>query len=434
MVPQIRLIWRNSNSTPLPYTASPLELLWSDICLVIRYAWALPTIFFPLRLGQTGPLDELYLNFQGGLSLITQAFLTVYQFLFLLSLPFTVICLVPALWIFIYIAATLTLNYAICMFVLNGFERVLVSKVPIVEQPDHQKERWLYINGIANGHYWVQDNIDQLSYTFGRKITGIHNRTAGVLFDLAECLIQRGFAYATGDVRSAYVLIKEALLDPTVEKVVLVLHSQGGIEGGLIVDWLLDELPQDLLRQLEIYTFGNAANHFNNPHCICPASTKVDDSNRNPSTRRSIGYIEHYANAEDVVSWLGVLQFANMPNRYLGRLFVRPGSGHLMNQHYLDNMFTLGSDRRVLDSNPFMDMKVETKSNITIERRGAGPGPLDDSDEPTDETLFPIANSKSLLRNGVAVDEDDTQALRVKDFSRLWQYRNGGSPARLKTE
>jgi hypothetical protein len=28
-----------------------------------------------------------------------------------------------------------------------------------------------------SSHYWVQSNIDQLSYTFGRKITGIHNRT-----------------------------------------------------------------------------------------------------------------------------------------------------------------------------------------------------------------------------------------------------------------
>lgn len=257
--------------------------------------------------------------------------------------------------------------------------------------------------------------------------------SAGVLFDLAECLVQRGFAYATGDVRRAHVLIKEALLDPTVEKVVLVLHSQGGIEGGLVIDWLLDELPQDLLHQLEVYTFGNAANHFNNPHCTCPASTEVDNSNRDPSTRRSIGYIEHYANAEDVVSWLGVLQFANIPNRYLGRLFVRPGSGHLMNQHYLDNMFTLGSNRRVLDSNPFMDMKVEMKSNITIERKGEGSGPSGDSDEPTEETLFPIAKSGSLLRNGVAIDEEDVQALRVKDFSRLWQYRNGGSPGTQKT-
>jgi hypothetical protein len=37
------------------------------------------------------------------------------------------------------------------MFILNGFRRVLVSKVPVVEQPGHENERWLYINGIANG-------------------------------------------------------------------------------------------------------------------------------------------------------------------------------------------------------------------------------------------------------------------------------------------
>lgn len=151
MVPQIRLTRRNSNATPLPYTASPLGLLWSDICHVIRYAWALPGIFLPLRLGRTGPLDELYLSFQGGLSMTTQVFLTVYQFLFLLSLPLTIICLVPALWILLYIAAALAMNYAICMFVLNGYQRVLVSKVPFVEQPDHAKERWFFINGVACG-------------------------------------------------------------------------------------------------------------------------------------------------------------------------------------------------------------------------------------------------------------------------------------------
>ena len=151
MDPQIRLTRRNSSATPLPYTASPLFLLWSDICLVVQYAWALPGIFLPLRLGQTTPLDELNLSFQGCLSLITQALLTVYQLLFLLSLPFMVICLVPGLWILLYIATALTLNYVICMFVLNGFQRVLVSRVPIAEQPHHAKERWFFINGIANG-------------------------------------------------------------------------------------------------------------------------------------------------------------------------------------------------------------------------------------------------------------------------------------------
>ena len=66
--------------------------------------------------------------------------------------------------------------------------------------------------------------------------------------------------------RVCYRIIKEKIYNPQYSKVIFVLHSQGGIEGSLILDWLLQELPQDLLSKLEVYTFGNAANHFNNPH------------------------------------------------------------------------------------------------------------------------------------------------------------------------
>jgi hypothetical protein len=97
-------------------------------------------------------------------------------------------------------------------------------------------------------------------------VIGIHNRTTGIIFDVVECLIQRNFGYATKDIRQAYKVVKEKLYNPQYTKVVFILHSQGGIEGGLVLDWLLQELPQDLLAKLEVYTFGNAANHFNNPH------------------------------------------------------------------------------------------------------------------------------------------------------------------------
>lgn len=285
-----------------------------------------------------------------------------------------------------------------------------------------------------------------MSYTFGRKITGIHNRTyvtdtperlrvrsdgssAGLAFDLVECLIQRGFAYATGDVRSAHTLVKKALSNPACEKVVLILHSQGGIEGGLIIDWLLDEMPQDILEQLEVYTFGNAANHFNNPRRTWRLGPD-ECSNGHRRANRSVGYIEHYANAADPVTWLGVLRFANIPNRYMGRLFVRPGSGHLLNQHYLDNMFALGPDMRVLESNPFMDMEVETKTDSAQERIVSG---SEEPDEGREETLLPIPIMEN--RSTQAYEPDDNrEALRVKHFSRLWQYRNGGSPERQKSD
>lgn len=56
------------------------------------------------------------------------------------------------------------------------------------------------------------------------------------------------------------------MYSPQYDKVIFILHSQGGIEGGMVLDWLLQELPQNLLSKLEVYTFGNAANHFNDPH------------------------------------------------------------------------------------------------------------------------------------------------------------------------
>lgn len=232
---------------------------------------------------------------------------------------------------------------------------------------------------------------------------------SGIIFDLIECLIQRCFTYATADVREAYPLIKNALLDPDCDKVVLILHSQGGIEGGLVIDWLLDELPQPILEHLEVYTFANAANHFNNPPRTFKAKQNRSGSSRFPSRFDfSVGYIEHYANSADMVSWIGVLHFITIPNRYMGRLFIRAGSGHLLDQHYLDTMFTLGPDHKVLENNPFMDMEVETKSDCTPH-------------ENCEETLLPISSTGSQQENHLPV-------LRVKDYSRLWQYRNGGIP------
>ncbi len=183
-----------------------------------------------------------------------------------------------------------------------------------------------------------------------------------------------------------YKRIKETLYDPRYSKVVFLLHSQGGIEGSLIIDWLLQELPQDLLSKLEVYTFGNAANHFNNPHrhvasqdialrnpltgsadsirvagngdashrpapvsstprggadVVLLVDTQVssspapaltaETSSSNPSavSDLAIGHIEHYANTTDFVALWGVLHFATsvpetqiMP-RFLGRVFAR---------------------------------------------------------------------------------------------------------------
>ena len=151
----------------------------------------------------------------------------------------------------------------------------------------------------------------------------------------------------------------------------------------MILDWLLQEVPQDLLAKLEIYTFGNAANHFNNPHLHYlsqaaatdypnkPVTTKTitqvhyhepvtqDSTTHRPRSNRqesssgkTLRHIEHYAHTKDFVAQWGVLHFvpssassetiaSPTTPRYMGRVFERQGKGHQMNMHYLDNMFPL---------------------------------------------------------------------------------------------
>lgn len=243
----------------------------------------------------------------------------------------------------------------------------------------------------------MKSNLDRLALTFKRPILGIHNKTNGILFDVLECLVQRNLGYATYDVRVCYAIIKEKLYNPSYSKVIFILHSQGGIEGSMIINWLLQELPQDLLSKLEVYTFGNAANHFNNPHrhlgsqeralgnpvlartdsigttktakghhpTASPPTTSPDSPSDSTYLRRetsasapsavsdrAIGHIEHYAHTTDFVALWGVLHFAAarpgsvaVP-RFMGRVFAKTGlgGGHQMVQHYLDGMFPLARD------------------------------------------------------------------------------------------
>ncbi|KAF7164262.1 hypothetical protein CNMCM5623_008902 [Aspergillus felis] len=253
----------------------------------------------------------------------------------------------------------------------------------------------------------------------------------GIVFDIIECLIQRNFSYATSDVRDAYAIIKENLLDPKYKKVILILHSQGGIEGGLVIDWLLDEMPRELLQDLEVYTFGNAANHFNNPVKTLSHAHRNESEGESPQVSpaaigtKTIRRIEHYANSKDFVSVWGILNFANIPNRYMGRVFVRPGSGHQFVQHHLDTMFTLGKDMKTLDTNDFMEMEVEVQPD-ELNR------PTADETDTGDRVNHDEINFLYDEMNGTASllqsDGSFRRKMKVKDLSRLWLYRNGASP------
>ncbi|KAL0939498.1 uncharacterized protein CTRU02_206108 [Colletotrichum truncatum] len=246
------------------YTDFPYKLLAYDIYYFFQYVWALPWIVWPITPADSGELDELAFTRQNLFCIFMHVVLCILQILFILALPLTIFF---PLWIdALALGAFFALNHLLCLL-LNGPTLTYTSDEKYAPAlPQHAHEKWIFLNGVAVGDHWMKNNLNRLALTFKRPILGIHNQTSGILFDVVECLIQRNLGYATYDVRMCYRIVKETLYNPQYSKVVFVLHSQGGIEGGLVLDWLLQELPQDLLSKLEVYTFGNAANHFNNPH------------------------------------------------------------------------------------------------------------------------------------------------------------------------
>lgn len=309
---------------------------------------------------------------------------------------------------------------------LNGSQRRYESVVDSSWQA-HGDEKWVFVNGVAVGSHWMQSNLDRLARTFRRPVSGIHNRTRGIIFDVLEVIVQRTFGYFTPDVREVYAdvlaLVTERVVDggsgdgvgrPRWKKIVLILHSQGAVEGGLVLDWLLATVGQELLQCVEVYTFGSAANHFNSPEMMGEG-------------KRVIRYIEHYANLGDYVSLFGILNFRPLPykidhqstavskelrNRYVGRLFLRKGSGHQMNGNYLDNFFEMatgpnGELLKVKEDNEFMSAE------------------LNESLLQNDDVAGKILESDVWKSSGKEKPVDKRQ---IKDVSRLWLYRNGMSP------
>ncbi|PQE06648.1 alpha beta-Hydrolase protein [Rutstroemia sp. NJR-2017a BVV2] len=298
----------------------------------------------------------------------------------------------------------------------------------------------------------------------------VHN---GIIFDILECVIQRSLNYASTDIRTAYRTLKSTLYDSNISRVILILHSQGAIEGSMIVDWLLAEIPQDLLQKLEIYTFGNAANHFNNPHlhllsqksalthpdlqttATTTTVTTLNDTSTNPEklhmhksgNGKTIPHIEHYAHTYDFVSRWGVLYCTRNPPteasapRFMGRVFEEKVAGHMFVQHYLDEMFPLSKSLR----------KRLRGTEVVGDGKGLGNGwDWESVDEEggfmgavvENGMKMEVRPGDKLGREGWEVSycgehgEEETARTRdirgsgykVRELSRLWLYRNGRSP------
>lgn len=97
---------------------------------------------------------------------------------------------------------------------------------------------------------------------------------------------------------------------------------------------------------------------------------------------------------------------------------MRPGTGHLLNQHYLNTMFPLEAEVRDRETGGFMDMRVEVMGERTGEVEEGYVGVLfGDGDGDERDGVGILGGRGGVMRNA-----------RVRDYSRLWLYKDGRVP------
>ena len=191
----------------------------------------------------------------------------------------------------------------------------------------------------------------------------------------------------------------------------------------MVVDRLLADLPIETVSKLEVYTFGSAASHFNNPRLTLhpKASPPGNDVNfSNPPSDNVIPHVEHYCNERDMVPRWGVMYSVEkiLQRRYSGKVFVRKeASGHMFNQHYMDPMFPLGGDGvgeedgGKLEGKGFLAEVVDVDEGTAVSREGA---------------------AREVARRGRLVEEGAETVEEVPDGSEAVKFGNGERmPVRL---
>lgn len=183
-------------------------------------------------------------------------------------------------------------------------------------------ESWIYVNGIITDGTLAKLNGEYLATLFRRKIRVLHNPTDALVFDVFETLISRIWeSYSRAD-EFVYAHVLTELEKPSIDRVVVIAHSQGTVILGNVIK-KLEETHPNLLYKLEGYTMANCAQTMR--------QTRDDQGCMVP-------YLEHFANTDDTVARLGVLATRGQQRgevRIDGPVFVRKAFGHLLNTHYL---------------------------------------------------------------------------------------------------
>lgn len=182
---------------------------------------------------------------------------------------------------------------------------------------------FIYINGILSSKQEVLNDLNKLKEIFNRPINCIYNPTDSLTVDLIECLLDKETNYITQPALVGLFTITKKILDPYIDKVIIISYSQRTIILSKIVN-LLPKLGIDkelYLKKLEIYTIANC-------------SSKMEYISQN------LPYMEHLVNEHDFIGKLGI-NCSDHLGSYIKidgqKILVRNKYGHLLTENYLDN-------------------------------------------------------------------------------------------------
>lgn len=438
----------NPNVTPGVIGKSPLVLFSLDIGLFLTLI--LPKIynaFLPLR-----SFTSLFQDITP-LGLLFQIFLTIYSLILIIPLGLLGILvggIAPILIAFAlsfpfeWIQGDTIVHVPVNRSTLRGpslnfIQRQQKSKQKRGREPlasinganeypnTINDQAWFFVNGISTSRSGILKDLQFLEKIFQRPITGIFNKSAGPILDVVECVIQRDFTYYTSDIRKGYVEIRAALEAENTKKVIILCHSQGGIIVSLIIDLLLATISRSLLDKLEVYTFANASNHFNNP--------------LNALGKPTIQFVEHFANEKDPISQFGVLLFSQFKDEKDDQFTLiqnrKNVKGSCSTFHFTDNMFKIATNRKLEN---LLVPTISSKDEVIGSFKGVGlTEDFTSRQHSQNSAAGQVFSGKLFVRwhqsghllinHYLGPDNNILETPEVQQSSRLYQYLNGKSPA-----
>ncbi|KAL3423690.1 hypothetical protein PVAG01_05437 [Phlyctema vagabunda] len=445
-------------TSPVSYRQTPIHLFWNDVKLMAHNLDCIPEMARTICTLET--VRDVFETWKSARDILLQILLAIVQ-ICALSIVIPAYLFLPGA-AFLGGCITLACTVAILSSPLKG-RRVVRNKGYI--DMEYSDERWIYVNGSMTSHNQLEKQLTKLSDIFGRQITGIHNQSNGIIFDLIYSFLSHCLSLTTPVSTNLYTQLREPLLSPTMRKVIVIGHGTGAHLISLALDKLHADLPIDILSKLEIYTFGSGARHLSNPLFILDGPmningngpmTRADGSIISPvkaalatrgyrteDTERIIPHCEHYAFSTDLTAQCGILHHTcqTLDNRLCGRLFLLHRPGFLFS-HYLDTLFpSIQSPKAVLNEVVAVDVQTAEKREFTAQGVSV---PLKTT-SPRNSLMLSnspiVSGGKRNSWNdggvyGTAMDAvgqarnsaREAEGQTVQQLSRLWRYVDGARP------